>query len=114
MPPKKKAPEKNPAEAAAEEALLPPEDTLTVSFRGEEFTFPRSRLTEARFALLAAAGRTGDMMLELIGPTRSIDDLKTQNRFLATLKPGESSVDIIEEFFAAVTEVAGSGNSSAS
>lgn len=111
MPPKKKAPEKNPAEAAAEEAMLPREDTFTVSFRGEEFTFPRARLTEARFVLLAAAGRSGDMMLELIGPQNTVADLKAQNRFLATLKPGETLMGITEEFFAAVNEVTGSGNS---
>lgn len=103
MPVKKIEPEKNPAEAAAEEAAA---DDITVEFRGQTFTIQRATFADARFQLFFAAGRGSDLMLELVGHERA-----DQDRFIGTLQPGEQLVVIAEEFFKAVNDASGGGNS---
>lgn len=99
-------PERNPAEAAAEEAVAEPGAEFTIDFRAEKFAIRRDVFQDARFQLFFAAGRGSDLMLELLGHDRD-----AQDRFIATLRPGEPLAAIATEFFAAVNASSGLGNS---
>lgn len=89
-------------EAAAREAVG--DGDVVVEFRGEKFVVTRESRTSFRFAMASAGGETHVMMYELIAA-------KDRPRFIALGKPNEMFVDVAREFFAALNEASGEGNS---
>ena len=92
----------NPAEAAAAEVLA--EGKLTIPFRGAKFTIDRDILTSARFLIAIASGQDHRILFEIIGP-------ENVDRFMLTLKRGETLPAVAAEFLESVSKVAGWGNS---
>jgi hypothetical protein len=92
----------NPAEAAAAEVLA--EGKLTIPFRGADFVIDRDILSSARFLIAIASGQDHRILFEILGP-------ENVDRFMLTLKRGETLPVVAAEFLGAVNKSAGWGNS---
>jgi hypothetical protein len=89
---------------AAEQALAEVNaDSITVTFRGQEFVIERAILTSARFMLAMASGQGHNMMFELLGPVDS-------GRFIDLCERGEQLPDVTRDWFDALNATAGTGN----
>lgn len=104
--PKKTAEPVAPSEAAAHEAIGDGE--ILLDFRGEKFHIKDAEVRSSfRYAMALAGGLEHQMIFELIQP-------KDRTRFISLAKPGESFVEVGGEFFTALAQASGEGNSTTS
>jgi hypothetical protein len=93
-------------EAAAAEVAAETDDTVVadVQFRGETFPIPVSTFASARFLFALATDVPHRILFEALGAALA-------DKFIRTLKPGEGIYEVTKEFFDAVNDAAGQGNS---
>lgn len=93
---------RTPAEAAVAEALG--ENDTKIHLRGQDFVIKGETRASFRYAMAIASGNDAQILFELVSP-------EDRARLFAVARPGESFVEVATDFFEALAEASGEGNS---